>query len=846
MVDFSHLPIYEVLPELEKTFLGGSSAVLMAPPGAGKTTAVPLALLDSVWMEEKRMILLSPRRLATRAAAHRMAVMLGEKTGETIGYRMRMERMIGRKTRVEVVTEGVFIRMIQNDPSLESVGMVIFDEFHERSLNADLALSFCMEVQSTLRPDLRMLVMSATLDTEPVAALLGQAPVITCHGRAHEVTTHYLEKESRTNIQELVLATVLQGLSMEIGSMLVFLPGEGEIRSLQGVLEEKITDRRVMITPLYGNLPRVEQERAIMPAATGFRKVVLATSIAETSLTIQGIRLVVDSGLMRVPFFDARTAMTGLNIIQVSRASARQRRGRAGRIESGVCFRIWTKGSHHRLVANNTPEILNSDLTSLVLELALWGISQPGQLEWIDGPPSGAFRQARELLVMLGGIDADGRITRHGKKMVALGLHPRLAHMLIGSERMGYGQSACELAAILVERDIIKKARGISDADLRTRIQAMESFRTGGNFKHFLQAVDRAACRRVEKYSRLLFQKLRPVSGEKRKDVTGKLLALAYPDRIGKRRPGGGGRFLFANGRGAFFPEIEPLSTEDYIVAAHLDAGIRESRIYLAAPFSLEALESLFPERITSINVVKWDNRSKRVLSRRQRTFGALVLRDDPLHNPSGNEVTREMITGIRMNGVQSLPWNRESRMLQARIMLLHDSSMGSHWPDVSDDSLLASLEEKFVSYLYGVTSFDQLKRVNLKKLILSALDWRGRRDLDRLAPERVTVPSGSSIKLDYLTGDVPVLPVRIQELFGINETPVIAGGKVALVLHLLSPAHRPVQMTRDLQSFWVNTYPDVRKDLKSRYPKHFWPSDPLSAVPTSRVKSGAGSAHGD
>jgi ATP-dependent helicase HrpB len=824
----SALPIDPVLPDISRALAAAPNAVLQAPPGAGKTTRVPLALLDEPWLAGSKIMMLEPRRLAARAAARRMADMLGEAVGETVGYRVRMDSKVGPKTRIEVVTEGILIRQLQRDPALEGIGAVLFDEFHERSLDADLGLALCLQTQSVLRDDLRLLVMSATLDGTAVVRLLDGAPVVTSEGRAFPVETRHIDPSGARRIEDAVASATLTALKEETGNILVFLPGVAEIRRVEKLLVQASTGPGVLIAPLYGDLPQDRQDAAIGPTPPGLRKIVLATSIAETSLTIEGIRVVIDSGLMRVSRFDPGGGMTRLETIKVSQASADQRRGRAGRLEPGVCYRLWPQGQHRALPPHTAPEMLAADLAPLALELAQWGVSDPADLRWLDPPPAPAYAQARDLLRRLGALDADDRITAHGGNMASLGMHPRLAHMVLRARDLGCGALACQLAALLGERDILTGQPGEQrDSDIRRRVETLRS----GDQKLW-------SVRQVMAQARQWQRQLGIAAGTGNVGDTGRVLALAYPDRIAQRRPGSDGQYRLSNGRGAFFLKMEPLAAEDFLAVADLDGAKREARIFLAAPLTLAEIEEDFADTIETVESIVWDSREEAVLARRQRRLGELVLKDEPLSDPGGARTAQAFCQGIRELGLAVLPWTRELENFRARVEFLRRfEPEGSGWPDLSDDALLSSLEDWLAPFLTGLTRRAHLKRLDLGSALKSLLPWDRQRDLEEAAPTHVTVPSGSRIPLDYTGGGVPVLAVRLQEMFGLAETPKLAHGRVPLVLHLLSPAHRPMQVTSDLASFWANTYRHVRADLKGKYPKHYWPDDPLEAEPTSRAK---------
>lgn len=830
------LPIESVLPELKRQLGACGGAVLVARPGAGKTTRVPLALLGEPWLSGKRMLMLEPRRLAARSAARYMAASLGEPVGRTVGYRTRSDTCVGPDTRIEVVTEGVLTRLLQADPSLEGTGLVLFDEFHERSVHADLGLALCLQARSLFREDLRLLVMSATLDAAPVAKLLGDVPVIESLGRTYPVDTRYMPPRPGERMEQTVVRSIERALAEETGDVLVFLPGTGEIRRVESMLAERRPAGGVRVLPLHGQLPQEAQDRAIAPAKPGERKVVLSTSIAETSLTIEGVRVVIDSGWMRVQKFSPQTGMSRLETVRVSLDAADQRRGRAGRLGPGVCYRLWAEREEAAFAPHRTPELLEADLAPLALELAEWGAGDPSELSWLDMPPAAAFSQARELLRALGALGDNGAITAHGRRMAAIGVHPRLAHMIVRAVPLGLGAAACSLAALLGERDIFRReAGGPENADLQLRLEALGLVRAGQAASFRGYRVDEPACRRIVQDAQRLLraQKIGSEDDLFAGDRCGMLLALAYPDRIGQNR--GDGRFLLSSGRGAAFFELQPLSGSSFIVAAELDDQGTESRIRLAAPVERDELEQVMPEAFAEEEAVAWDRSAQAVRARRRKRLGAIVLEEQTLPRPSPEEIVRALLAGTRLEGIGMLPWSAAAIQLRQRVLFLrlHDGD----WPDWSDEALLDTLEDWLEPHVDGMRSRDDLQSLNLARVLEAGLSWEQRSRLDEWAPPYLTVPSGSRVPVDYADPNSPTIAVRLQELFGWTKTPRLAGGRVPVTLHLLSPAHRPVQVTRDLESFWRNTYFEVKKDLKGRYPKHYWPDDPLTAVPTNRVR---------
>lgn len=827
-----NLPIESILPAIKTALASASNLVLTAPPGAGKTTRVPLALLAEPWLAGRRILMLEPRRLAARAAARYMAACLGETVGETVGYRVRLETRVSSRTRIEVVTEGVLTRLLQADPALADAGIVIFDEFHERSLQADLGLALCLQAQEVLRPDLRLLVMSATLEAGPVAALLGGAAVLASEGRSFPVETIYRKDKIEGRIEPAVTRAVIEALTRHSGDVLVFLPGEAEIRRVQTTLQEAGPGPGVRVTPLYGNLPSSAQDLALLPCPASERKVVLATAIAETSLTVEGVQVVIDSGLMRAPRFSPRTGMTRLETLAVSRAAADQRRGRAGRLGPGVCYRLWTKEEDARLEPSSKPEILEADLAPLALELAAWGSAEPEALRWLDAPPAGAFSQARQLLGQLRALNELGAITPHGQDMAKHGLHPRLAHMILTAIPHGLGSLACELAALLSGRDVFGRT-GRPDADLRLRLEAVRRSsgreRAGRNSGE-IEAGQRRVLAEI-RYWRRNFAI--PAAEQADSNACGAVLAMAYPDRIGQRRENG--RFLLSNGRGAYLASVQPLSQAAWLVAAELDDQGTESRILLAAPIELADLHDYFAGDIREATSIVWDRTAQAVRARLEVRLGALVLKDTQQDRPDPAAVQTALLQGISQEGLAILPWGKTACQYRQRLQFMHYQDPA--WPDVSDAALEAALTGWLGPYVYGMSKASDLQRLNLTAILENLLTWEQRRELDEAAPARMEVPSGQKIALDYSDPACPVMAVKLQELFGLAETPRLARGKVPLTLHLLSPAQRPVQVTRDLASFWRETYFEVKKDLMGRYPKHYWPEDPWKAMPTHRVR---------
>jgi ATP-dependent helicase HrpB len=815
------LPIDDALPRLVGAFTRTNAAVLVAPPGAGKTTRVPLVLLDEAWAKDKKILLLEPRRLAARAAASRMAATLGEQVGDTVGLRVRFGSKISKRTRIEVITEGVFTRLVLDDPSLDGVAAVLFDEFHERSLDADLGLALAREVQEGLRDDLKVLVMSATLDGARVAALLGDAPVVTSEGRAFPVETRYLGRDPRERIERPVADAVQRALRADPGSLLVFLPGAAEIRRTETLLKEQVRDPNVDIVALFGALEARDQDRAISPAPPGRRKVVLATSIAETSLTIEGVCVVIDSGLSRVPRYEPDVGLTRLETVRVSRAAADQRRGRAGRTEPGVCYRLWDEPQTGSLEAYTRPEILSADLSSFVLDLAQWGAADASKLAFLDPPPSAAMSEAKALLVELGAIDAQGRITDEGRRLRQLPLPPRLARMVVDAGAEGAGAEAAAIAAILTERGL-----GGDDVDLRHRLDQFRRDRSR-------RAEDARAM--VKRWVATLSSPS-PLEGGGEEASAGAILALAYPDRVAKNRGGGTGGFVLANGRGGQVDAASNLAREPFLVVAELTGAAASSRIVLAAAITLAEIEERFAGKIEDRDAVTFDAGSASLRARRSRRLGSVVLAEQVKQVTPDAATARILAQGLVGQGLERLDWSKAALQFRTRVEFLRKAE-GDEWPDLSNDGLARSAAEWLEPLLIEKTARSQLSAGELFDAVSNQVAWNLRRRLEAEAPTHFTAPTGSAVPIDYEAEQGPTVSIRVQELFGLTQHPSIAGGRIPLVIELLSPGHKPVQITRDLPGFWRGSYADVRTDLRGRYPRHPWPEDPTSAPPTRRAK---------
>jgi ATP-dependent helicase HrpB len=809
-------PVDRIVPDLKTALLNNANAVLVAEPGAGKTTRVPLALTDEPWLGERKIVMLEPRRLAARAAAKRMADTLGEELGATVGYTVRLERKVSSRTKIEVVTEGILTRRLENDPELKDVGLLIFDEFHERSLDGDLGLALALDVQRGLRDDLRILVMSATLDSEALSKHLGNAPVIETHGRMFPVGVTHLDRATRQTIVDDTVKAITRALRETKGSLLVFLPGEGEIRRVEEKLLASSLPSGTDVRPLYGAMALGDQDAAIRPSPDSRRKIVLATTIAETSLTIEGIEAVIDVGFKRVPKFDPASAMTALETVRVSQASAEQRKGRAGRLGPGQCYRLWPEAETKALSLHDEPEIHQADLAGVVLDLANWGVSTPDGLPWFEQPPRAAFAQAQDLLKQLEALDADGRITGLGKRMGELPLHPRLAHMVVKGEELGAGESASELAAFLSERDGLPRD-------------------TTADVEHRLLLLRGAARDRIRQAARQIKESAR-LSKDTAEVPTGVLVALAYPDRIARKR-GTGQRYQMASGVGAVLAEHDSLGKSEWLAIAQLDGAAGDGKTRLAAPLALQQIEKFFPHLIREEDGTFWDSKSASVKSGTRKTIGAILITERPSSASDPEKIAAAMLHGVRELGLAALPWSDGARGLQARAQFLHRVMPEAGFPDLSNATLSLSMEEWLLPYLSGMMRKSDLARLDMHVILQSLVPHDLLRRMEKLAPSRITVPGGGHYRIDYGGDGDPVLRVRLQEMFGLQSAPQVADGRARLRIELLSPAGRPVAVTQSLETFWRDAYPDVRKDMRGRYPKHSWPEDPLTAKPLAPRK---------
>ena len=876
------LPIHDVLPEIQNTLKSHNRVVLQAPPGAGKTTAVPIALLDQPWLRGSQIIILEPRRLAARNAAARMAFLLNEKVGQTVGYQIRQDKCYSQKTRILVVTEGILTRKLQADPALENTALVIFDEFHERSLHADLSLALCLQSQQILREDLKILLMSATLNTESISALLNNAPVISSEGRSFPVDIHYANKlikqtkQKQNNHLQFIsnlLNSVKHVIESHEGNCLVFLPGVKEINQLSSQIKQYVKTeniKNILVAPLHGNLTKQEQDQAIASPATTIRKIVLATNIAETSLTIEGINCVVDSGLERVSEYNAASGMNSLKTQFISQDSALQRSGRAGRLSAGVCYRLWTSQQQQRLIKHAVAEILHSDLSNLVLELANWGIQQIDELQWLDTPPASAISQASALLQQLNALDSNGKITPHGQDMLRLGTHPRLAHMMLSANKIDNqlddklnaklqrGYHACLIASILTEKDLFLPGAEKS-ADIQDRLNILQSFPLTANNKTQQRDIDIQQCKRIIKTADDFFKRLkgRHRSNRLDGDFSGMLLAHAYPDRIAKQRSNNAARYLLSNGKGAVIPPHLQQHPAEFLVIANLNATPDKARrgeasIYLAAEITQQQLEDYFPERIQQTEDIQWNDSLQRVEVKQTTGIGKIVLKQTLVTPEHKEAIHLCLLQAIKTIGLQSFNWTPQAMNLRQRLQFINQqinnnqalnknvsnkSLRESKLPDFSDHNLLNTLGEWLQPYLKNENSIKQCQKLDMFKLLLNQLSWEQQQLIDKLAPEKINVPSGSNIRIDYSDPVTPILAVRLQEVFGLVETPTLLNGSCKLMMHLLSPARRPMQVTQDLHSFWQTTYHEVKKELRGKYKRHYWPDDPLTAQATSKTK---------
>lgn len=824
-------PVQEVIGQLATALETHPIVILEAPPGAGKSTIVPLLLLDEKWLAGNKIVMLEPRRLAARSVAMRMSKILKEDVGNTIGYRVRFENVVGKNTRCEVVTEGILTRMMQSDSTLEGAGLVIFDEFHERNLQADLALAMCLQVQQVLRSDLRILIMSATLDGQALSSKLGLVPIITTSGKQYPVDIRYMPAGKDVSLALETARTIRKAIHENDGDVLVFLPGTGEIRNVNELLEKD--NPGVIVHSLYGDLPFQKQQEAIMPNPQGMRKVVLATAIAETSLTIEGVTAVVDSGLSRVPRFNPRTGLTKLETLRVTKDAADQRAGRAGRLAPGVCYRMWSEGLHHTLQPSRQPEILEADLAPLVLELANWGVHDPKELLWITTPPTGALSQAVEVLEQLGALNG-GKITARGKEMLRLPTHPRVAHMLLEASAFDvlegrssgntYLALATDVAALLEERDPLERSAG---ADLSLRIELLRRWRRRERVsadKNILERIERLALS-WRKIFQLTREDIDPIDAD-----VGKLLAEAYPERIARQTEKHGSRYKLVTGHAARLSDHDQLSRRAWLAIAHLDG---DGKVFLAAPIDEQDLESRTLEK----EFVAWDD-DKGIVASVEKRVGSLVLSSRPVHRTSPEIRLDILLKTFQEKGLSLLSWTDTHQMWQARVMSLRHWRPGEEWPDVTDDYLRSTGMDWLAPFLTEVYKPHDFQRLDVNQLISGFLTWEQQQKLSKLAPDRLSVPSGSMIKINYsITGDTPTMEVRLQEMFGLLETPTINEGRTKVMLHLLSPGYKPVQVTQDLKSFWQTTYHEVRKELRTRYPKHSWPEDPWTAEAVRGVR---------
>ncbi len=832
------LPIDEVIPEIITSLSHSNRLVLQAPPGAGKTTVVPLELLNQSWLENQKIIVLEPRRLATIASARRMAQLLGEQVGETVGYRVRLDSKVSASTRIEVITEGILIRMIQDDPELTGVGAILFDEFHERSVLADLGLALAVDVQEGFREDIRIMLMSATLDGDRLGEQFG-APIVTSEGRMFTVDISWEPSRDREWLVDHCYRIIKKELSQSKGSILTFLPGMGEIKQLADKLQLSDLSDDVIIAPLYGTLNRTEQDRAILPSPKGQRKVVLATNIAETSLTIDGVTIVIDSGLHREPRFNSGSGMTQLVTTPISQASAKQRTGRAGRTAPGRSIRLWTEQSHGSRIPFQKPEITTAELSSTLLECAQWGVTDSTNLFWFNEPPCSSIETARTLLIRLGALDSSGRITAMGKMIASIGVHPRLAAIVVEGTRRGQTQLACDLASLLSERDILRSRDHFRQADITLRIDQLNRSRAGQRLGVGGFQVDHGAVKRIIALSNSLKNRIKqssPAVGSRGDSLSlGALLAIGFPERVGRRRDNQSERYLLSSGSGVHFGDGDPLSKSELIVVAECAAKERDATVFLAAEISREEVEDLFESELEPTSELFWEPREKRVVAREVVRLGAIIFSERRTTELPPEQITSAVIEGIREMGIDSLSWSKSALALLDRLRFLHRHFPDS-WPDLCGEQLLATLEDWLAPFLIGISKQSQFGNIDLLSALKSQFDWNQQQKIDSLAPERLKVPEGSNMRIDY-SENPPVLAVKLQMMFGATETPCVGGGKVPVLIHLLSPAGRPVQITQDLVGFWDGSYTEVKKEMKGRYPKHPWPDNPRDAVATAKTK---------
>ncbi len=815
------LPITEVIPEVKKYLAEQNTLIVNAPPGAGKSTLLPLALMDEAWLGGKKIIMLEPRRLATKAVATRMADLLGEQIAQRVGYRIRFENRTSEQTQIEVVTEGILTRMIHSDNSLEGVGMVIFDEFHERSIHADVAMALCREAQQVLRPDLRIMVMSATLDMPQLTKLLN-SPMVQSQGKQYPVDIVYTGETDEFLLPEMTARTILKAVREKEGDVLAFFPGQGEIKKCEELLKKELRD--FAIHPLYGQLTPAQQHSAIMPNKQGKRKIVLATSIAETSLTIEGIKIVIDTGFGRTSKFDPNSGLSRLETVKISKDSADQRAGRAGRLSPGTCYRMWSRSIHESLSDHRSPEILEADLAPLMLDMAQWGIMDISQLTWLSVPPKGTLAQASDTLHQLEALE-NGKITAHGKKIHGLPCHPRIAHMLLWAEENDLLELATDVAAILEEKDPLPKEAGI---DINLRVEALRRFRRNDGQGNVLGKIEKIA----SSYRRLF--EIDPDNGKFDPFETGIILAHAYPERIAFARPGNNAQFQLSNGKYAQAGHRDDLANEAWLAIAHVDARQGLGKIFMASPLNPKDLAPL----VKTVETIIWDTYKGGLIATKELRIGSIILQSKALPDPDESHLIQAISNAIKKEGERLLDFNEEVQAWQNRVLSLRKWRPQDNWPDVSLQGLLMTNDEWLAPYLNNIKRPEDLKKLNLKEILNNSLDWDKQNELNKLAPQRIKVPSDSEIKIEYTSnGASPVLSVRLQEVFGMLDTPTVNEGRTPLTMHLLSPGYKPVQITSDLRSFWNNTYFEVKKELKSRYPKHSWPEDPLTAQAVRGVK---------